>query len=213
MTNSIEDKFQERLDELKAQQKSRPTDISHRRFDHFASQLNCHPSELPGKWQTNSDAVPGSMPDLTPSLQAQVCLMIGVSSLKEKLWNKGLVWLKASWAIYNNLDDLSGLAEVSYQLGTGHNLARNPSLAGTYYRDAGRLFGQLGDNRKLALSHNGLGTLFLNLGHHDQAKAEFDRAFDIYQTIPDNQQVTDEIINIQFYRGIVDGILSSENVD
>ncbi len=213
MTNSIEDKFQKRLSELKAQQNSRPTDISHRRFDHFASQLNCQPSELPGKWQANSNAAPGSMPTLTPSLQAEVCLMIGVSSLKEKRWNKGLVWLKASWEIYNNLNDLRGLAEVSYQLGTGHNLASNPGLASTYYRDAGRLFQQLGDNRKLALSHNGLGTLLLNLGQHDQAKTEFDRAFEIYQTIPDSQQVTEEIINIQFYRGITDGILSSEKID
>jgi tetratricopeptide (TPR) repeat protein len=214
MTNSMEDKFQERLSQLKAQQNSLPIDLNNKRLEGFASQIDCHPSELLARWQALIDAAPpGTMPILTPPLEAEVCLMIGAASLREKRWNKGLVWLKASWEIYRNLDDLRGLAEASYLLGTGHNLSNNPSLAGTYYRDAGRLFKELGDTRKLALSHNGLGTLLLNLGHHDKAKAEFDRAFDIYQTIPDSQQVTEDIINIQYCRGIVDGILASKKVD
>jgi tetratricopeptide (TPR) repeat protein len=213
MTDSIEDQFQKRLDELKNEYNSRPIDASHQIFDDFASQLDCDPSELLPRWQATSNAAPGTMPTLTPSLEAEVCLMIGAASLKEKRWNKGLVWLKASWEIYKDFDDLRGLAESSYLLATGHNLSSNPTLAHTYYCDAGRLFQELRDTRKLALSHLGLGTLLLNLGQHNRAKAEFDQAFDIYQTIPESQQMTDEIISIRFYQGVVDGILSSEKVD
>jgi tetratricopeptide (TPR) repeat protein len=214
MTNSIEDQFQQRLSQLKDECNSRPIDINDQRLEGFFSQLDCHPSELLPRWQAISDAAPpGTIPNLTPSLEAEVCLMIGAASLKEKRWNKALVWLKASWEIYKDFDDLRGLAESSYLLATGHNLYSNPSLAHTYYRDAGRLFQELRDTRKLALSHNGLGILLLNLGRHDQAKAEFDQAFDIYQTISESQQMTDEIINIRFYQGIVDGILSPEKVD
>jgi tetratricopeptide (TPR) repeat protein len=213
MTDSIEDKFQERLSQLKDECNSRPIDLNDQEFEGFASQLDCDPSELLPRWQAASNAAPGTMPTLTPSLEAEVCLMIGAASLKEKRWNKALVWLKASWEIYQDFDDLRGLAESSYLLATGHNLSNNPSLAHTYYRDAGRLFQELGDTRKLAMSHNDLGTLLLNLGQHEQAKVEFDRAFEIYQTIPDSQQMKDEIINIRFYQGIADGILSSEKVD
>jgi tetratricopeptide (TPR) repeat protein len=213
MTNSIEDQLQKRLNELKNEYNSRPIDINHQIFDDFASQLDCDPSELLPRWQATSNAAPGTMPTLTPSLEAEVCLMIGAASLKEKRWNKALVWLKASWEIYKNFDDLRGLAESSYLLATGHNLSSNPILAHTYYCDAGRLFQELRDTRKLALSHHGLGTLLLNLGQHNRSKAEFDRAFDIYQTIPESQQMTDEIISIRFHQGAVDGILSSEKIE
>jgi tetratricopeptide (TPR) repeat protein len=184
-----------------------------RKFEAFASQLDGHPSELLPKWKAISNAFPGSIPPLTPLMQAEVCLMVGAASLKKKNLNKALVWLEAGWEVYKNFDDLRGLADSSYLLATVHNFSNNPNLALTYYQDAGKLFQHLGDNRKIALCHNGLGALLLDCGQYEQAKAEFDQAFEIYQTIPDSQQIKEEIINVKYYQGTVDGILASKKVD
>jgi tetratricopeptide (TPR) repeat protein len=167
------------------------------------SQLDWQPSELLPKWQAAREAFSFPMPPLNPELQAKICLTIGVVSIQEKYWFKGLDWLKASWEIYQNSDDLRGLAEVSYQLAIGHHIASNLSYAGIYYRDAQRLFQHLKDIRKAAFCHHGLGRLLLQMGKIQPAIAEFDHALAIYRTIPDSPQVADKISDIQYYQRII----------
>jgi tetratricopeptide (TPR) repeat protein len=167
------------------------------------SQLDWQPSELLPKWQAAREAFSVPMPPLNPELQAKICLTIGVVSIQEKYWFKGLDWLKASWEIYQNSDDLRGLAEVSYQLAIGHHIASNLSYAGIYYRDAQRLFQHLKDIRKAAFCHHGLGRLLLQMGKIQPAIAEFDHALAIYRTIPDSPQVADRISDIQYYQRII----------
>jgi tetratricopeptide (TPR) repeat protein len=101
------------------------------------------------------------------------------------------------------MDDLEGLAEVSYQLAIGHHIASNLSYAGIYYRDAQRLFQQINDIRKVAFCHHGLGKLLLQMGKTDLAIIEFDRALSIYNTIPDQPQVSSRIGDIHYYKRII----------
>jgi tetratricopeptide (TPR) repeat protein len=161
------------------------------------TQLDWQPEILPAQWQAvNTNP-------LTTQLQAQICFTIGVISIQEKYWYKGLDWLKACWEIQQTMDDLEGLAEVSYQLAIGHHIASNLSYAGIYYRDAQRLFQHLNDIRKVAFCHHGLGKLLLQMGKIEQAITEFDRALTIYNTIQDQPQVSSRISDIYYYKRII----------
>ncbi len=161
------------------------------------TKLDWPPATLPTQWQTATNSF------LTPSLQAQICLTTGIISIQQKYWYKGLDWLKACWEMHQQLDDLPGLAEVSYQLAIGHHIASNLSYAGIYYRDAQRLFQHLNNIRKVAFCHHGLGKLLLQLGKTELAIAEFDQALTIYNTIPEQPQVSSRIGDIHYYKRII----------
>jgi tetratricopeptide (TPR) repeat protein len=167
------------------------------------TQLDWQPERLSAQWQVAMSTLPFPVSPLTSELQAQICLIIGITSIQEKYWYKGLDWLKACWKIQQTLDDLEGLAEVSYQLAIGHHIASNLSYAGIYYRDAQRIFQHLNDIRKVAFCHHGLGRLLLQLGKIELAISEFDQALSIYQTIPNSPQVADRIGDINYYKRII----------
>jgi tetratricopeptide (TPR) repeat protein len=167
------------------------------------TQLDWQLDTLIAQWETATSTLPPPISHLTPELQAQICLTIGIISIQEKYWYKGINWLKSCWEIHQQLDDLPGLAEVSYQLAIGHHIASNLSYAGIYYRDAQRIFQHLNDIRKVAFCHHGLGRLLLQLGKIELAISEFDQALSIYQTIPDSPQVADRIGDINYYKRII----------
>ncbi len=169
----------------------------------LVTQLDWPPTILPSQWQTAASTLPSPTSPLTPQLQAQICFTIGVISIQENYWYKGLDWLKACWEIHQQLNDLSGLAEVSYQLAIGHHIASNLSYAGIYYRDAQRIFRHLGDRRKVAFCHHGLGRLLLQIGKIEPAITEFNQALTIYQTIPNLPQIESRIGDIHYYQGVI----------
>jgi tetratricopeptide (TPR) repeat protein len=150
--------------------------------------IDLQPTNLSEKWQQANIRSIVPLPSLTPTLRAKICLAIGIISVQEGYWLIGLDWLAACWEIYNNINDLRGLGEVSYQLAIGHHVANNFGYAGIYYRDALRLFQHLGDTLKVAFCHHGLGRLMLQMEKKEAAISEFSQALAIYRTVPDSFQ-------------------------
>jgi tetratricopeptide (TPR) repeat protein len=132
------------------------------------------------------------------TFQAQICMEIGKASRKKKYWFKGLHWLKACWKIHQQLDDLYGLAEVSYELAISHHIANNFDYSGVYYRDAKRIFQYLGDIRKLAFCQHGLGRLLLQMNKNELAITELEQALTIYKDISNLPQIKLQINDINY---------------
>jgi tetratricopeptide (TPR) repeat protein len=81
--------------------------------------------------------------------------------------------------------ELSNKASALYQLGMVHAHANPPDVehAESHYQQALALAKELGMRPLQAHCHRGLGTLYVGIGQHQQARAELSKAIEMYRAM------------------------------